>query len=73
MGVVFNTRARLSFSLRLSTAEFDSFIRGYHVYEVSSRRTLREPTNTIDITAVVVFHFFLDFISQFLMMLFLSI
>ena len=48
-------------SLRLSTAEFDSYIRGYHVYQVVWTPVVGEmlllkqdPTNTMDVSAVAV-------------------
>ena len=48
-------------SLRLSTAEFDSYIRGYHVYQVVWTPVVgemlllkQEPTNTMDVSAVAV-------------------
>ena len=46
---------------RLSTAEFDSYIRGYHVYQVVWTPVVgemlllkREPTNAMDVSAVAV-------------------
>ena len=48
-------------SLRLSTAEFDFYIRGYHVYQVVWTPVVgemlllkQEPTNTMDVSAVAV-------------------
>ena len=47
--------------IQLSTAEFDSFIRGYHVYQVVWTPVVgemlllkQEPTNTMDVSAVAV-------------------